>query len=143
MGGGFFLVGAIFIGAALGGLLGLVHIGGPTEAILFPLIGGLVFASAGLWDLSKAFDSRPVIVIDGEGLFYRPHGGSIVPWRDIQTVKRDTHSRNDRLILGQQSGPQVIMDLRLLHRGFGEDPISDAIMEAWQSHGGANRLSRA
>jgi hypothetical protein len=44
---------------------------------------GLGFMIAGLWALLKSFDRRPVVVVDGEGLFYRPQGESIIPWRDI------------------------------------------------------------
>ena len=33
------------------------------------------------------------MVVDSEGLFYRPHGASIIPWRDIRNVERieETH----------------------------------------------------
>jgi hypothetical protein len=55
-----------------------------------PIHTHLVFA--GLQILPEAFDSRPVIVIDNEGLFYRPNGASLISWRDIRTVERDRRS---------------------------------------------------
>jgi hypothetical protein len=138
----FFLGGAFFVGLILGHLLGLIHVKfdrDPADVIPFIVFLGLVFMLAGLWMLSKAFDRRPVIVMDSEGLFYRPHGEFPIPWRDIQTVKRDKHGNDDSIILSRNCAPQVIIDLRFLYG----DPIYDAIMKAWQSHGGASRLSTA
>jgi hypothetical protein len=128
----FFLVGAGFVGLMAAHLLGLVNVHfkqSPTISIPVFMILGLGGLFIGLWCLSKAFDRRPVIVVDSEGVFYRHHGESPIPWQHIRQVKL---VRN-YIYLIRHSGPRVRMDIQLLHgRVYG------AIMQAWQSHGGAS-----
>jgi hypothetical protein len=131
------LIGAALIVSMLGIVLGLVNDNGsgPKWLPYFTLIMGLVGVAYGLWTLPNAFDRQPVIVLDSEGVFYRPHGGSIIRWRDIRTVKR----RKDHIMLIRHSVPSVNINTSLLrgaHAGFFGNPIYTAIMEGWRSHGG-------
>jgi hypothetical protein len=135
----FFLGGAYIVWHILGYFLGLnsdhfegteaEKLNGPYLALFL----GLVFTSVGLWFLSKGFAGRPAVVVDGEGLFYRPHG-SIIPWEDVRAVEADMQGENNSIILHRLSGPPVKIDMQLLP-GFGrKSPVYAAIMQAWQSY---------
>jgi hypothetical protein len=132
------LIGPILIVSALRYVLGLENdLGSPPKWMpYFMLIMGLLGVFLGLWALPKGFDRRPVIVLDSEGLFYRPHGESLIPWQDIRIVKRRKH----HIVLIRHSAPSVNINTSVLRgprAGFFGNPIYTAIMEAWQSHGGA------
>jgi hypothetical protein len=96
----------------------------------------LLLAIFGVWYLSKAFDRRPVIVVDSEGVFYRPRGKSDISWHDIRAVKCALGMAGHRsILLIRHSGRRVNMHTQLLPH----HQIYDAIVQAWQSHGGASR----
>ena len=101
------------------------------------LILGVLSTLGGLWRISIVPDQRPVLVLDSEGLFYRPHGNAIVPWRDILAVEFDPKDEgNNRLILTRQSGPPVSIDLFELwpiDRSGGKRAAHRAILEAWEA----------
>ena len=102
----------------------------------FALFLGLVLAFVGLRFLSKGLDPRPAVVVDSDGLFYRPYGGSIVPWQDIRAVEWSMRGGNGQLILTRWRGPPVIIDMKVLP-GLGcNSPVYQAIVQAWEHHGG-------
>ena len=72
------------------------------------MFGGLLYISRTI------SDRRPVLVLDSEGLFYRPHGKAIVPWRDILAVEEADDGGPSSVIcsiLTRRSGPPVSIEL--------------------------------
>ena len=140
MGGLLFLTGAAFLALLGGDLLRHGRFGWtPSNWWLYGLlILSIAIMIGGLLVMSNASDRRPVLVLDSEGLFYRPHGNGIVPWRDILAVElddRDSEFSSD-LILTRQSGPRLSIELMELwpNGGSGGKHVAHrAILEAWEA----------
>jgi hypothetical protein len=103
------------------------------------LLAGSVMMAAGLYFMSKGLDGRPVVVVYSEGLYYRPLGDAIVPWRDIRAVEFEQGDEGTgRAILTRQSGPPVKINLNVLqYWGFPgpNNPVYQAILQAWERPG--------
>ncbi len=111
---------------------------------LIVLSFGLLWIVMGLWHLARGFDRRPVVVVDSEGLFYRPYGASIIPWRDIRNVEWiETHGamgagKSDNvsyhILVTTRDSPHLLV-IKIDH--LPGRPIYTAISQAWKRHGGA------
>jgi hypothetical protein len=100
---------------------------------------GLIPILLGLFVLSMGFDRRPVVVVDSEGLFYRPHGPSIIPWRDIQSVEWpiDINEEPEHRILVTRHGARPLSVYTWWLPGDNrKSPVYTAIRRAWGRHRG-------
>ncbi len=140
VGGLLFAMGAAFIAIFAHELLRLSPSGRqPPDWFYVWLILGVPCAFGGLLYISRTIsDRRPVLVLDSEGVFYRPYGNAIVPWRDIRAVElddRDSEFSYD-LILTRRSGRPVSIDLFELWPtgGSGGKYVAHrAILDAWEA----------
>ena len=69
-------------------------------------------------------------MVDSEGVFYRPHGNAIIPWRDIRSVELERWNAGNgrRIFLIRHSGLPVKIE------GLGTSAYR-AIAQAWERHG--------
>ncbi len=98
---------------------------------------GLIPILIGLYVLSRGFDRRPVVVVDSEGLFYRPHGPSIIPWRDIRGVEwlKDINEEAEHCILVTRHGARPFHVYTWWLPGDNrKSPVYTAITRAWKRH---------
>ncbi len=141
-GGLLFLAGAVFMFGTP------VHSPGEKEAEygwILQLVISLWFGGYGLVALSRGFDRRPVVVVDSEGLFYRPYGASIIPWRDIRSVEWIEESKggmgdgdvsnlpNHHILVTTRDSPHLVLIKLDYLPSF---PVYTAIIQAWKRHGG-------
>jgi len=100
------------------------------------VILGVAGMFGGLWYISRAISNRrPVLVVDSEGVFYRPYGNAIVPWRDIRAVGEGDKGDHE-LVLTRQSGRDVsieLMELAPAAGSRGKCAAHRAILEAWEA----------
>ena len=73
---------------------------------------------------------EPKLVVDSEGVFYRPRGDAIIPWRDIRAVELERWNAGNgrRIFLIRHSGVPVEI------KGLGT-PAYRAIAQALERHG--------
>jgi hypothetical protein len=107
------------------------------------VIFGLWFVFIGLRGVSEGFYRRPLVAVDSEGLFYRPHSSSIIPWRDISNVEwhrepagEDGNTFGNYILVTRHSARRILIDVGVLPGYHGNSPVYTAIMRAWKRHGG-------
>ena len=140
MGGLLFLTGAAFLALSGADLLRHGRFGWDLSNwwLYGLLILSIVIMTGGLMVMSNVSDRRPVLVLDSEGVFYRPYGNEIVPWRDILAVELDDGGSEggSDLILTRRSGPRLSIELMELWPNGGsggKHGAHRAILEAWEA----------
>ncbi len=108
----------------------------PPNWIYVWLIVGVPSTFGGLlYILRTISDRRPVLVVDSEGVFYRPHGDAIVPWRDILAVEEGDDGGSelsDSLILTRRSGPPMSIELLQLSPAAGSAANRGLARRSWR-----------
>jgi hypothetical protein len=145
MGGLALLIGSLFIWGSVGHFLGLttIRFEGTQNGTPYVLAGILIAGAAcmvfGIRFLRRSCDRRPAVVVDREGLLYRACGDMVIPWREIRAVELIKDEDNNSIVLTY--GPRqctMAIDARYLASlsgNGGKDPIYNAVLEAWRTHG--------
>jgi hypothetical protein len=148
IGGLALLIGSLFIWGSAGHFLGLttIHVEGAGTGTPYVLaavfIAGLASVAFGIRFMRKSCDRRPAVIVDSNGLLYRAYGDTAVPWHEIRAVELIKDDDNSSILL-TCTGPHekgVAIDTRYLtsqSADGGKDPVYNAIMKAWRSHGGS------
>jgi hypothetical protein len=147
IGGLALLIGSLFIWGSVGHFLGLttIRFEGAQTGTPYVLAGIFIVGAAcvafGIRFLRRSCDRRPAVVVDREGLLYRACGDMVIPWREIRAVELIKDEDNNSIVLTH--GPRqctMAIDARYLASlsdNGGKDPIYNAILEAWRTHGGS------